>query len=81
MARHKWNSKQLAIFGFLTGLFFVSLIVMRTEGASGWIMGLVGTIFVFVLGFVADRFNQTVSRKDNRNAPGDDSVNSKQDRS
>ena len=46
MAGHKWNSKQFGIFGFLTGLFFVSLIVMRTEGASGWIMGLVGTIFV-----------------------------------
>ena len=58
MARHKWNSKQIAIFGFLTGLFVVALIVMRTEGASGWIMGLVGTTFVFVLGFVADRFNQ-----------------------
>ena len=58
MARHKWNSKQRAIFGFLTGLFLVSLIVMRTEGASGWIMGLVATIFVFILGFVAERFNQ-----------------------
>ena len=58
MARHKWSSKQLVIFGFLTGLFLVSLIVIRTEGASGWIMGLVGTIFVFILGFVADRFNQ-----------------------
>ena len=58
MERHKWNSKQLAIFGFLTGLFVISLIVIRTEGASGWIMGLVGTIFVFILGFVADRFNQ-----------------------
>ena len=58
MARHKWNSKQLGIFGFLTGLFVVSLIVMRTEGASGWIMGLVATTFVFILGFVADRFNE-----------------------
>lgn len=58
MAGHKWNSKQLGIFGFLTGLFVVSLIVMRTEGASGWIMGLVTTIFVFILGFVAERFNQ-----------------------
>ena len=57
MARHKWNSKHLGIFGFLTGLFVVSLIVMRTVGASGWIMGLVATIFVFTLGFVADRFN------------------------
>lgn len=58
MARHKWNSKHLGIFGFLTGLFVVSLIVMRTEGASGWIMGLVATIFVFILGFVAERFNR-----------------------
>lgn len=58
MARHKWSSKQLVIFGFLTGLFVIALIVIRTEGASGWIMGLVGTIFVFLLGFVAERFNQ-----------------------
>lgn len=58
MARHKWNSKQLGIFGFLTGAFVVSLIVMRTEGASGWIMGLVATILVFILGFVAERFNR-----------------------
>ena len=58
MAGHKWNSKQIGIFGFLTGLFVVSLIVMRTEGASGWIMGLVATILVFILGFVAERFNR-----------------------
>ena len=58
MARHKWSSKQIGIFGFLTGLFVISLIVMRTEGASGWFMGLVGTILVFILGFVGDRFNQ-----------------------
>ena len=58
MARHKWNSKQMGIFGFLTGLFIVSLIVMRTEGASGWFMGLVATTLVFILGFVADRFSR-----------------------
>ena len=58
MARRKWSSKQLGIFGFLAGLFVVSLIVMRTAGASGWIMGLVATTFVFILGLVAERFNQ-----------------------
>ncbi len=58
MARHKWNSKQLGIFGFLTGLSVISLIVMRTEGASGWIMGLVTMILIVILGVVAERFNQ-----------------------
>ena len=58
MVRHKWNAKRLGVFGFLTGLFVVSLIVMRTAGASGWITGLVATIFVFILGIVAERFSE-----------------------